>query len=247
MSEVKVGRFRFCYNDPHDVIGIVETAVFDVYERSLIEAGSTLIDIGAGIGDFAVIASQASGPKGKVVAIEPSPSDFACLTENLRVNNCANVRAVNCAIGSRPGSATLSFKDRQYLCSIRRLRDVLDDLNVDPFSVKHAKIDVEGMEEEIVPANIDVLAHCRSVSIELHGEPGRSAQTVLERAGLHFERVKRGQYLRRTSSFLLRHPLQSTAIYSALRNAEGYHGIRKFLGGIDIASSSTLAVGVYVR
>lgn len=247
MTILDVGRFRFSYGDPHDVIGIVENAVFDVYGLRLIRGGSTVVDIGAGIGDFAVIASKAVGPMGRVIAIEPSPVDYTFLNENLRLNSCFNVASVNAGVGLSAEVVEFSFKGRSFRSSTRRLSGILDDLKVSPLTIGHVKIDIEGMEGVVVPENISLISRCHTVSIELHGKAGEPARAALEEAGFNFARVSRRGYFAQTARFSLRHPAQSLVLYRALREASGYHGIWKFLHGIDIASSSSLAAGVYVR
>ncbi len=50
--------------------------MLNVYRVEKIRRGSVVIDVGAGIGEFAILASNKVGKDGKVVAIEPSPDDF---------------------------------------------------------------------------------------------------------------------------------------------------------------------------
>ena len=61
-----------------------------------------MVDIGAGIGEFALLASRRAGSKGKVIAIEPSPEDYATLLLNIRKNGCNNVIPLNVAVSDKP-------------------------------------------------------------------------------------------------------------------------------------------------
>jgi FkbM family methyltransferase len=67
------------------------------------------LDIGANIGLTTVALSRQAG---EVVALEPSPANFACLERNLRHNDASNVRARQLAAGTGPG--TISFHESAY-------------------------------------------------------------------------------------------------------------------------------------
>ncbi len=67
----------------------------------------TIIDIGAGLGDFTAYAAQRS-PHGRVLAYEPFPESFALLQQNVALNKLSNVAASPCAIAARPGSLALN-------------------------------------------------------------------------------------------------------------------------------------------
>ena len=64
-----------------------ETAEF----RSLLRPGDTVIDVGANVGWYTLLASSRVGPSGQVVAFEPVPSALAFLRENVAANRLANV------------------------------------------------------------------------------------------------------------------------------------------------------------
>ena len=50
-----------------------------MYRIEKIKRRSVVIDVGVGIGEFAVLASDKVGKEGKVIAIEPSSDDFKTL------------------------------------------------------------------------------------------------------------------------------------------------------------------------
>jgi len=78
---------------------------------SLLTPTSTLIDIGANIGYFSLLAAKIS-PTVKVIAFEPVSYLFNALTKNIELNNFKNIQAVNAAIGDENGSNPI------YLSSI---------------------------------------------------------------------------------------------------------------------------------
>jgi FkbM family methyltransferase len=247
LAQVTVAANTYVYNDPHDVLGIIETVVFDVYRTRLIRSGSTVIDLGAGIGDFAVMASRAVGPAGTVVAIEPRPEDFEYLLRNLKLNRCRNVVPINAAVSDVEKDVTLSFKGRTTSCKARRLRDLLRGVGVDAQSIRYAKIDIEGAEIPVVPDNLDILSRCDRVAIELHYGAGQILDPLMQGAGFTFRRVSRRDYLVATLAFSLRHPLQARKIYHAAQKAQNFQGVLKFVRGLDIVNSSNLILGAYIR
>lgn len=80
-----------------------ETELF----RSLIAPGMTVVDIGANIGYYTLIAAALVGVSGKVYAFEPEPSNYGLLTRNIEANGYANVLALPEAVSDRAGSVTL--------------------------------------------------------------------------------------------------------------------------------------------
>ncbi|WP_220213493.1 FkbM family methyltransferase [Streptomyces shenzhenensis] len=73
----------------------------------LLENGMTFFDVGAHVGYFSMLAGEAVGPDGKVIAFEPTPSTFEILAENAR--SLENVTPVNSAVWSEP--SLITFRD----------------------------------------------------------------------------------------------------------------------------------------
>ena len=137
--------------------GVWEPEVADVIVQNL-APGDVFVDIGANIGyDFS--AARRVGPEGKVVAIEASPSTFALLQANLKLNAYAkNARAVQVAASDRPGTLNL-YDVSEYnigaattiasrgglLAATVQARPVLEILDPDEIErVRLIKINVEG-------------------------------------------------------------------------------------------------------
>jgi FkbM family methyltransferase len=68
----------------------------------ILQEGDVFVDVGANIGYHSLLGSKLVGSTGSVVAIEPVPDTFAMLLDNLRLNSCSNVRAVNVAVSDCP-------------------------------------------------------------------------------------------------------------------------------------------------
>ena len=104
--------FQVQYNDPHDIAAIIESYVLNVYRIQKIKRRNVVVDVGAGIGEFAVLASDKVGKEGKVIAIEPSPDDFKTLKDNIRLNGCNNVIPINSAVSDKKERLILKFKGK---------------------------------------------------------------------------------------------------------------------------------------
>ncbi|MFG1921075.1 FkbM family methyltransferase [Cryptosporangium sp. NPDC048952] len=76
-----------------------------------IRPGDTVIDVGAHIGYFTLLAAHLTGPTGQIVAIEAAPHFHEALTQALVANDVGNVRAVQAAVSDRPGHVTLYLPD----------------------------------------------------------------------------------------------------------------------------------------
>jgi len=73
--------------------------------RRLLRPGMVALDVGAHVGYYARLFSQAVGAQGRVLACEPHPRNFQALQHNLRA--CPNVEALPLAVGEARGSAQL--------------------------------------------------------------------------------------------------------------------------------------------
>jgi FkbM family methyltransferase len=67
-----------------------------------LDPGDTMVDVGAGIGVYSVIAGAMLGERGRVEAFEPSPTLRPCLEANLTRNGLGNVRIHAKLVGGRP-------------------------------------------------------------------------------------------------------------------------------------------------
>ena len=125
-----------------------------------------VIDIGANIGYFTLIAAREIGTKGKVLCFEPEEENFSLLLQNIQINRLNNtVIAENKAISDKNGTTYLNIDPRTKGChSIVFSKNgwtksqcetvTLDDYLID-FSENHPvvdliKIDAEGAEFNIL-------------------------------------------------------------------------------------------------
>src|SRR3989344_6832323 len=68
--------------------------------QQLIKTGDCVLDIGAHIGYYTLLASGLVGKKGKVFSFEPDPNNLVLLRKNVMVNELSNVVIVNKAVSN---------------------------------------------------------------------------------------------------------------------------------------------------
>jgi FkbM family methyltransferase len=107
LIELKNG-LRFYVRTRMDIWVLKETTLDRQYERASVAIldGWSIVDIGAGLGDFAVSVAK-THPRCAVYAYEPFPESFHLLNENLHLNQTNNVEAFPCAVGAASGSLQL--------------------------------------------------------------------------------------------------------------------------------------------
>ena len=102
LIELRGSGIRLHTRSSRDIRNIKETFLDNLYERlgTPIGDGWTIIDIGGGIGDFAVYVA-AKHPDNVIYTFEPDPEAFSLLEKNLRLNNADKAQAFQQAIGVR--------------------------------------------------------------------------------------------------------------------------------------------------
>lgn len=142
--------------------------------RRYLRAGDVVADIGANIGDVAIVCARAAGPRGSVHAFEPHPRVFGWLGQNVELNGLANVHMTNTALGERDGALDISNDRRDDMnrvlpagggisVPVRRLDDLLEGAE----RVDLLKIDVEGFELFVLRGAPRVLERTHAVYIEV--------------------------------------------------------------------------------
>jgi FkbM family methyltransferase len=74
----------------------------------LLEAGNTVVDVGANRGMFALAASRLVGDAGKVICFEPNPNCFSVLDREIASNAISNIVVNKVGLGSREEELLLS-------------------------------------------------------------------------------------------------------------------------------------------
>ncbi|KIG16381.1 methyltransferase, FkbM family domain protein [Enhygromyxa salina] len=135
-----------------------ETMLF----RAAIGPGDVVIDVGANIGYYTLLAARTVGDAGHVFAFEPDPEAFAILERNVKLNGYENVTLVPKALGATDGTLQLYLHrtnrgdHRIYDPSGKRESVDIQMIRLDDFLVDHAgpvdfiKIDTQGAECKIL-------------------------------------------------------------------------------------------------
>ncbi|MGA2344135.1 MAG: FkbM family methyltransferase, partial [Steroidobacteraceae bacterium] len=74
------------------------------YSRASVAADDVVVDVGSHVGVFCVRAARMA-KSGRVIAVEPAPSNRKLLLKNIELNRLSNVRVLDCALSERPGEA----------------------------------------------------------------------------------------------------------------------------------------------
>jgi FkbM family methyltransferase len=152
--------------------GCFENEEWRFVERFL-QPGMTVLDIGAHHGYYTLLASRKAGPKGYVIAFEPSPRERRRLHLHIRLNGCRNVETEDCALGETEGTAQLhlvlgtdsgcnslrkpAVTGQTELIPVRieRLDRVLQQRRIG--KVDFIKLDVEGAELSVLKGATELL------------------------------------------------------------------------------------------
>jgi FkbM family methyltransferase len=154
----------------YDIDGISQRLIFDgeheplmteVFKK-IVKPKMMVLDIGAHIGYYTLLAASLVGSNGTVWAFEPEPRNFANLGENVKLNGYDNVFLVNKAVSKDSGMANLyishmesgehslipcrdNFGDTVTVPTVR-----LDDMFTTDTRVDVIKTDTEGNDIRVI-------------------------------------------------------------------------------------------------
>ncbi len=151
----------------------------------VLRSGDLLVDVGANIGSYTVLAAKVAGAD--CLALEPVPDTFAKLQRNLRINDLGSrVEAFQCAAGS--GTATLCFSADQDTTnrvvdeSYRGKKIHVPVQTLDDLLAKRPaflwKVDVEGFEREVLEGAKQALRNPNLHAVLLEGDDPQITATM---------------------------------------------------------------------
>ena len=95
--------------DDTGIVHEVDTSEYYRDGRALLQAGSTVIDVGGHIGSFSIFSALVGA---RAIVLEPVPANFELITANIRLNNFqAQIKAINAAVWSSAGEQSLGVAD----------------------------------------------------------------------------------------------------------------------------------------
>jgi FkbM family methyltransferase len=165
-----------------------EPALFDFLKHA-IRPGDVVLDVGAFVGIYAVLAARWSAPGGRVIAFEPTPSSAALARTHLAFNALGpeRVQLVEAAVSDRARRATLHQYDASTMPYVNSLVSAVDtdapavrrevdvvtidevcrELNVVPSVIR---MDVQGAEVHALRGARETIRAARRLSlvVEMH-------------------------------------------------------------------------------
>lgn len=180
-----------------DLWAVKETFLDAFYTRFgvSVREGWMVVDIGAGVGDFSILAAY-SHPETQVFAYEPFPGSFKLLERNLIQNDLDNISAHQQAVWGQSGNLTLDLSGGEPLQLTSRKKEFWDGqkqvLSVQALTLQEIlkfhsiervdllKLDCEGAEYSILmEAPIDVLERIDRIIMEVHDQGADRDHQVL--------------------------------------------------------------------
>jgi len=151
-----------------------------VYDtRFKLDRKGTILDLGANIGLFTVLAAKSLVPEGRVVAVEPNPCVAEVLKRNLKENSLTNVELIEAAAFTEDGEARLQLASHSLGATII-VRDVAAVTLVVPTislstlvnrigTIDLLKVDIEGAEWSIfLDSQPDTWKDIKRIAMEFH-------------------------------------------------------------------------------
>jgi FkbM family methyltransferase len=181
--------------------------IWGVYEKhetklfkTIIEKGMVVVDVGANIGYYSLLAARCVGDGGKVFAFEPDPYNYGLLCKNIEVNAYRNIIPLKKGVFSKTGKMMM-FLDKRNLgghslseanvnknASIMIEVTSLDDHFKDKdYKIDVVKVDVQGSELEVLEGMKNVIDQNEDLKIITEFWPmgirnsGSSARDFLNR------------------------------------------------------------------
>jgi FkbM family methyltransferase len=174
-----------------------ETSIF----QKIIQRDMVVVDAGANIGLYSLIASKLIGEKGKVFSFEPSKETFARLCSNIELNNVTNITPLNIGLGDKIDEKLVLLQDdglgdatRYLLPQNQAPSDIFDEVsksNVEEIiidtldnclnkfniqSIDFLKIDTEGFEYYILKGATNILKNSPNIVILMECTPTGTAR-----------------------------------------------------------------------
>lgn len=174
------------------ISGVWEPNVTAAFERA-VDPGDVVLDIGAHIGYYTLLAARLVGSEGHVHAFEPSPSTYQSLCANIDLNGFENVTPHELAVGEERGrailyegpgsnsglttlSAALAAKNspaRETAVEVGPVESVVPAEDLE--RVRVIKIDVEWQEIEVLRSLTPVFELGGKLSVFVEWSPRRVA------------------------------------------------------------------------
>ncbi len=156
-------------------LGVYEPFQIEVF-RSLLSSSMTVVDIGANIGLYTVIAAKKAG---KVFSFEPESENIALLNKNVRENGLANVQTFQKAVADTEGTQEFFISNNNkgshslFTPPDTFEKGTVETISLDAWAAQNhidnidlIKIDVQGAEFLVLKGMKKILARHPTILIE---------------------------------------------------------------------------------
>lgn len=172
-------------------IGTWERKYVDFF-CSKIKEDDVVVDIGAYIGYFSLLASERVGDKGCVYVFEPAPRNYERLMRNIEVNKAENIKAYNFGLSDKnetlalnvsreiPAETSLANSWTELSKGVKLGKDMVEVelIPFDQFSkdnkdlskIDIVKIDVDGAELKVIKGMRNTLMKMHDITLFLEQE-----------------------------------------------------------------------------
>ena len=141
--------------------------------RQLLGAGDVVVEAGANFGAHTIALSRMVGPQGAVFAFEPQRLVYQALTANVAINSIINVITLRAGLGSHGGAIRVPTLDPASGSNFGSLSlggqqegEEVPLLTLDAMRLPQCrmiKVDVEGMEHEVLEGARETIARLKPV------------------------------------------------------------------------------------
>lgn len=170
-----------------DLYGEWAQSELDIFAQ-VVPAGGVAIDVGANIGTHTVFLAHVVGPQGTVHAFEPQRLVFQNLCANVALHALTNVTAHPMAVGANPGSTRIPLLDpsapQNFGCNATGSDgEAVTVATIDQLELAQChliKIDVEGVEANVLRGAAETIARCRPVLFVENNTEGEASREVIQ-------------------------------------------------------------------
>jgi FkbM family methyltransferase len=190
--------------------------------RTTVRPGDVVLDVGAFLGIYATLEARWSGPSGRVIAFEPTPSSVAVARHHLEWNAVADrVALIEAAVSDRPSRATFHQYDAGAMPYVNSLVAAVDTdtpavmqevavVTIDDICRERGlvpsviRMDVQGAEIHALRGARETLARADRLTmvVEMHpqcwdgfGITESDARDTIRGLGLHVRPLVQGEEL----------------------------------------------------
>ena len=192
--------------DLHIISDSYEFYVKKIFEK-ISSRSSVIVDIGANIGRYTVLAGINS--KAKIFSIEPEEDNFRILSKNVELNHLENAEILKVALGDKKGNAKL-FKSIDPINngghSLKSETSEFEVVKVETFdnlfknkteNVDLVKIDVEGFELGVLKGMKSFLSKkkIKNIILEIDKENFNEIMSIFKENGYSVKRIMYNDFI----------------------------------------------------